>query len=80
MGIQLVTIQHPHRYSDLRKYYYVPPHRFSFTGLPEQTPLNNLSLNGLPRLNHIHPVAALIDKSRGIPIDLALEPRDYLHL
>jgi len=63
-------------FSDLRKYYYVPPRQFSFTGLAASVAFGRLDLDGLPGLNHIHPVAALVDRTRGIPEDLALEPRD----
>lgn len=80
IGIDLVTVQHPHRYSDLRKYYYVPPKRFDFHGIPEKTAFGTLGLEGLTGFNHLHPVAALVDKSRGIPEDLGLEPRDCLEL
>ncbi|KAK5073495.1 hypothetical protein LTR64_007368 [Lithohypha guttulata] len=76
MGHKLNMVQHPYRYSDLRKYYFVPPKQFSFGGLSSRTLLNELGLEGLPSLNFIHPVAALVDRSRGIPEDLALEPRD----
>ncbi|KAK5322279.1 hypothetical protein LTR70_003780 [Exophiala xenobiotica] len=76
MGHELVTIQHPHRYSDLRKYFYVPPGEIRFNGLSKARNIGNLDLDGLPGFNYIHPVAALVDKSRGIPEDLALEPRD----
>lgn len=80
MGHELVTIQHPHRYSDLRKYFYVPPKKFVFNGLSDGRAIGNLDLDSLPGFNYIHPVAALVDKSRGIPADLALEPRDCLLL
>ena len=80
LGTELVTVQHPHRYSDLRKYVYVPPERFAFHGLPDKAAFGALSLENATGVNHIHPVAALIDKSRGIPADLALEPRDCLDL
>ena len=80
IGTELVTVQHPHRYSDLRKYYYVPPERFAFLGLPDKASFGMLSLDNATAFNHIHPVAALVDKSRGIPADLALEPRDCFEL
>ena len=80
IGINLVTVQHPYRYSDLRKYYYVPPKQFAFHGLPEKTAFGTLGLEGLTGFNHVHPVAALVDKSRGIPEDLGLEPRDCYEL
>ncbi|KAF1821942.1 P-loop containing nucleoside triphosphate hydrolase protein [Dissoconium aciculare CBS 342.82] len=80
IGKELVSVRHPHRYSDLRKYYYVKPKVFDFQGIPEKSAFGSLGLEGLPGFRYIHPVAALVDKSRGIPEDLALEPRDCLLL
>ncbi|KAK6079013.1 DEAD/DEAH box helicase [Seiridium cupressi] len=80
IGIDLVTVQHPHRYSDLRKFYYTPPEKFAFQGIPEKESFGVLGLDGLTGFHHVHPVAGLIDKSRGIPQDLGLEPRDCLNL
>ncbi|EME44870.1 hypothetical protein DOTSEDRAFT_70804 [Dothistroma septosporum NZE10] len=80
IGKELVTVQHPYRYSDLRKYYYQPPKHFAFQGIPEKSAFGSLGLEGLTGFNFIHPVAGLVDKSRGIPEDLALEPRDCLLL
>ncbi|KAF7185809.1 putative helicase [Pseudocercospora fuligena] len=80
IGKELVTVQHPHRYSDLRKYFYVPPKTFGFYGLPDKKAFGSLGLEGLTGFNFVHPVAGLIDKSRGIPEDLALEPRDCFSL
>lgn len=80
IGKELLSVKHPYRYSDLRKYYYVPPKHFSFQGIPEKAAFGSLGLEGLKGFNYIHPVAGLVDKSRGIPEDLALEPRDCLYL
>lgn len=80
IGIDLVTVQHQHRYSDLRKFYYMPPENFLFQGIPENDTFGVLGLDGLTGFRHVHPVAALTDKSRGIPQDLGLEPRDCLNL
>jgi hypothetical protein len=80
IGKELVSVRHPHRYSDLRKYYYVKPKVFDFQGVPDKSAFGSLGLEGLPGFRYIHPVAALVDKSRGIPEDLALEPRDCLLL
>nr|POF18005.1 putative helicase [Quercus suber] len=80
IGVELKTVHHPHRYSDLRKYYYVAPEKFSFRGLPAKASFGSLGLEGLTGFNYVHPVAGLVDKSRGIPEDLALEPRDCLYL
>ncbi|KAK5707932.1 hypothetical protein LTR97_000471 [Elasticomyces elasticus] len=80
IGIDLVTVQHPHRYSDLRKYFYVPPEKFTFHGIPDRTAFGTLGLEGLVGFNHVHPVGALVDRSRGVPEDLSLEPRDCLEI
>lgn len=76
VGSKLVTVQHPHRYSDLRKYYHIPPKQFDFTGLPTAAAFGGLGLDESPGVHHIHPVAALVERSRGVPEDLSLEPRD----
>ncbi|KAK3677050.1 hypothetical protein LTR78_003255 [Recurvomyces mirabilis] len=80
IGIDLITVQHPHRYSDLRKYYYVPPKQFVFDGIPDRTTFGVLGLEGLTGFNNVHPVGALVDRSRGVPADLGLEPRDCFEL
>jgi ATP-dependent RNA helicase DDX60 len=79
-GHELVTIQHPHRYSDLRKFIYVPPSEFTFSGLREPliTPVPGLDQSR--EFSFIHPVACLINPLLGIPEDLNLEPRDCLQL
>lgn len=79
LGNELTMIQHSTRYSDLRKYLYQPPKRFNFEGLGRSENVR-LSLDGLEGLTYFHPVASLIDSSRGMPDDLALEPRDCLLL
>lgn len=80
IGKELVTVHHPFRYSDLRKYYYVPPKEFTFAGVPAKSAFGSLGLEGLTGFNFVHPVAGLVDKTRGIPEDLALEPRDCYFL
>ncbi|KAM3416704.1 P-loop containing nucleoside triphosphate hydrolase protein [Cercospora zeina] len=80
IGKELVTVHHPYRYSDLRKYFYVPPKKFAFHGIPAKRAFGSLGLEGLTGLSFIHPVAGLMDKSRGIPKDLSLEPRDCFTL
>lgn len=80
VGQELVTIVHTHRYSDLRKYFYTPPIKYNFSGLSEKTSLGALSLEGSKDFTYLHPVACLVDKSRGIPGDLSLESRDCLLL
>jgi superfamily II RNA helicase len=78
-GTELKMIQHGTRYSDLRKYMYEPPKTFKFEGfgVPNRA---GLGLDGLTGFETFHPVASLVDKSRGMPNDLALEPRDCLSL
>ena len=78
-GFDLTMITHQHRFSDLRKYLYQPPERFAFNGLPE-TSFATLGLDGVDGLTFFHPVASLINRSRGIPQDLSLEARDCLLL
>ncbi|KAL9635425.1 MAG: hypothetical protein Q9204_002631 [Flavoplaca sp. TL-2023a] len=78
-GFDVTMITHQHRYSDLRKFIYKPPSRFSFSGLPEPS-FGTLGLDGLEGLAFVHPVASLVNKSRGIPQDLSLEARDCLTL
>ncbi|GAB7364637.1 hypothetical protein MBLNU230_g5440t1 [Neophaeotheca triangularis] len=80
IGQDLTMVQHPHRYSDLRKYYYVPPKKFVFNGLPERATFGSLGLDGTVGFNYIHPVAGLVDRSRRIPEDFSLEPRDCYFL
>lgn len=74
-GFNLTMITHKHRYSDLRKFIYKPPKTFAFTGLPEPA-FGTLGLDGLDGLAFVHPVASLVNKSRGMPQDLSLEARD----
>lgn len=78
-GSEIKMIQHHTRYSDLRKYMYQPPPRFRFGGLGKSYGVG-LGLDGLPGFSAFHPASSLVDKSRGMPDDLALEPRDCLTL
>ena len=80
IGNELTMITHPHRYSDLRKFIYSPPKKFNFRGLAEKGSFMTLGLDGLDGLAFIHPVASLVNKSRGMPNDLSLEARDCLSL
>ncbi|KAM5464132.1 putative RNA helicase [Microsporum ferrugineum] len=75
-GIDITMVEHRHRYSDLRKYVYKPPKKFHFTSLPDPIPFPPLGLDGGMGLAFMHPVACLVDRSRGMPNDLTLEPRD----
>jgi len=77
---EMVMIKHPHRYSDLRKYVYSPPKTFTFDGLPDRPAVSAPGLDGVASLADFHPVASLINKSRGMPDDLSLEGRDCLLL
>lgn len=79
-GFELTMIQHQHRYSDLRKSVYKPPKKFIFGGLERRSKLGDLGLDGIPGFRFFHPVASLINKSRGMPADLSLEARDCLML
>ena len=83
MGVELESIQHHSRYSDLRKYYYSPPETFAFSGLDESRVVGGfgrLGLDGAPGFSFMHPVTSLVNRSRGIPDDFALEARDCLTL
>lgn len=76
-NFDLTMIQHHQRYSDLRKFIYSPPKKFAFEGLQKASALGSaLGLDGTPNLTFMHPVSSLFDKSRGMPDDLSLEPRD----
>ncbi|KAF2455466.1 hypothetical protein BDY21DRAFT_365243 [Lineolata rhizophorae] len=79
-GIDLTMVQHSVRYSELRKYVYQPPKKFCFKGLTDRPAFGALSLDGTPNFAFMHPVASLVNRSRGIPDDLSLEPRDCLIL
>lgn len=79
MGAEITMIEHKTRYSDLRKYFYEPPKKFNFAGLGKSYGVG-LGLDGLTGFEAVHPVSSLVDKSRGMPDDLALEPRDCLSL
>lgn len=78
-GSELKMIQHSTRYSDLRKYIYEPPKVFHFTGFGKSEGVG-LGLDGLTGFESFHPIASLVNKSRGMPDDLALEPRDCFSL
>ncbi|MCJ1385234.1 hypothetical protein MMC17_008355 [Xylographa soralifera] len=79
-GFELSMIKHEQRYSDLRKFVYSPPKRFTFKTLGKRLNLGDLGLDGIPGFQYFHPIASLVNKSRGIPADLGLEPRDCLIL
>ena len=79
-GYELTMIQHHHRYSDLRKFIYQSPKEFKFGGLHKKSTLGDVGLDGNPAFSYFHPVASLVNKSRGMPADLSFEPRDCLML
>ena len=79
-GNELTTVQHTHRYSDLRKFVFFPPKIFEFNGLADRGSFGILGLDGLEGLAYMHPVASLVNRSRGMPPDLSLEARDCLLL
>ena len=79
-GFKLTMVTHQHRYSDLRKFIFHPPKSFSFQGLAERSSFATLGLDGVPNFELMHPVASLVNKSRGLPDDLSLEARDCLTL
>ncbi|KAJ6520487.1 hypothetical protein C8R45DRAFT_1205447 [Mycena sanguinolenta] len=74
-GFKYRVIQHPHRYSHLRKFYYrideqsLPP---QFTGL--------VSHRDTQRSLFLHPISLMSFGTRSIPDDLALEASDALTL
>ena len=77
---ELVTIQHHHRYSNLRSFVYVPPKVFCFSGLPALPGIYTPGLDGSNAFAFVHPVASLINREKGMPNDLSLEARDCLRL
>ncbi|RAL11807.1 putative DEAD/DEAH box helicase [Aspergillus homomorphus CBS 101889] len=79
-GLDLKTVEHKTRWSDLRKYTYHPPSKFHFDGFSKPINSRSLGLDDCPAMAFIHPVTGLVDRSRGIPEDLSLEPRDCLTL
>lgn len=79
-GHEVTMIKHQHRYSDLRKFVFDPPKKFAFLGLADRSSFATLGLDGLEGLTFVHPIASLVNKSRGMPDDLSLEARDCLSL
>ena len=79
-GNEVAMVKHQHRYSDLRKFIYGPPKKFAFLGLADRSSFATLGLDGLESLTFLHPIASLVNKSRGMPDDLSLEARDCLSL
>lgn len=82
-GNELVMVQHPHRYSDLRKFVYTPPAKrnpASYLPLPTNRSFAQLGLDEHADFAFLHPVASLINRTRGLPSDMSLEARDCLTL
>ncbi|KAH7079592.1 hypothetical protein FB567DRAFT_631384 [Paraphoma chrysanthemicola] len=82
-GHELVMVQHPHRYSDLRKFIYTPPTRpdpADYLPLPSQRAFAQLGLNEQGNFAFLHPVASLTNRTRGLPSDLTFEARDCFTL
>ncbi|KAJ7595294.1 hypothetical protein C8J56DRAFT_1115041 [Mycena floridula] len=69
-------IEHPHRYSHLRKFYYDSPAPVA----PSAVFTNLVSHKSTKRAKFLHPVATLSFGGRSIPPDLALEALDTLTL
>ncbi|TFK38254.1 hypothetical protein BDQ12DRAFT_684235 [Crucibulum laeve] len=67
-GFEHIFIQHPHRYSHLRKSFYV------FSGNPRFECLETYKTTSRIRL--LHPISLLSFGARSLPEDLALEARD----
>jgi hypothetical protein len=67
-------INHPHRYSHLRKFFYVldDSPQDKFAGLDAHLHTN--------RMRFLHPISMLAFGARSMPSDLALEPADTLTL
>ena len=81
LGHEFTLIQHPHRYTDLRKFVYVGPEDAGdFNGLPERRPFAQVGLDDADDFEFVHPVASLVNKFRVIPDDFSLEARDCLML
>lgn len=80
IGQKFKMIEHEHRFSDLRKYIFVPPKAFEFNGLPLAENLPPLGLEGVEGMKFLHPVCSMTSLSRGVPKDLSLESRDCLML
>lgn len=60
---------------------YSPPNKFLFTGLEDLGPaIGLLGLDNSTNLQTFHPIASLVNKSRGMPDDLSLEARDCFAL
>ncbi|KAB2572793.1 putative helicase [Lasiodiplodia theobromae] len=80
-GNDLAMVHHPHRYSDLRKYVFTPHDDLTFEGLPKAPAIPRVDLDkGAEHFRFVHPVASLLNRSRGMPEDFSLEARDCFTL
>ncbi|KAJ4411487.1 hypothetical protein N0V91_001271 [Didymella pomorum] len=84
-GNDLTMVQHKHRYSDLRKFLYIPPKDAAkrvAAALPLSTnrTFARLGLDDVPNFTFMHPVASLTNRKRGMPSDFSLEARDCYFL
>lgn len=79
LGVKLSMVQHLHRYSDLRKFVYLPEqNKTTFDGLTRVSRFKTMEFG--EGMLGVHPVAALANARNGMQDDLALEPRDSLQL
>lgn len=84
-GNDFTMVQHKHRYSDLRKFLYIPP-KDAAKRVAAALPLSNnrtfarLGLDDVPSFTFMHPVASLTNRKRGMPSDFSLEARDCYFL
>ncbi|KAI9789595.1 MAG: hypothetical protein M1816_005904 [Peltula sp. TS41687] len=74
----LTMVQNHQWYSDLRKFIYKHPKKFLFNSLAERPVLAPLALDGVTGLAFMHPIASLVNRSRGLPDGLSLEAQDCL--
>lgn len=80
-GIKLSMIQHPHRYSDLRKFAYAPAKEESYKSFQKLGKLTKFGvIDTAAGMERIHPVSALVNPKHGMPDDLTLEASDCLEL
>jgi len=74
-NIKLSMIEHKHRYSDLRKFVFIPPKSYSFKGLDKGQTFDNIEHDLC--FSNVHPISSLENiKKREFPPDLSLESRD----
>ncbi|TGZ81795.1 P-loop containing nucleoside triphosphate hydrolase protein [Ascodesmis nigricans] len=81
INTKLTMVQHPYRYSDLRKFTFNPDAAEtykSFKGLGRLRKFGAVDQDS--RMATVHPVAAITNPNNGLPDDLSLEPRDCLTL